>query len=95
LAAVKNGDRTSRGLWHIVRSIFTVGGAIRLLLQYVVGFMRFWQSGRGISCAQRLALPMGLNRPFLWRVLRHVCITTCEKNSEYRQEMVLRSNRPR
>lgn len=36
---------------------------------------------RGVSCAQRLALPMGLNGPFLYsRISRHVCARRRERS---------------
>lgn len=86
----KSRDREmNRGL--TLRPIFTVGGSGPL---YREG--RLWGTCGGVSCAQRLALPMGLNGPFLCTAYRaaRVCIATARKRKKTQDRTAPTGNGP-
>lgn len=60
--AVKNGDKASRRLAY--RSIFTVGGAHRLLLQYVMGFYEVLAEWEGNFLRAKISAPNRIKSPF-------------------------------
>ena len=73
------------GMGLTLRTIFTVGGCGPLYQgSPFMGCLRGW--GRGwVSCAQRLALPMGLNSPFLY-IAPRVCLRRSEHHRDQREE---------